>query len=379
MTGRSVARPRMGHVSAVLRKDLTQFWRDKQTLALRTALPVLIILLFGYVYSGGVEHLPVVVANLDRSHVSWQLVNRFVQCETFQIVKYADSIQEAERSVVEGQALGAMIIPDGFEEAITNYGTGYVVIITDGSVPQISAAILSAAYGVVTDFYYSITVRSQSVYSPTVKPLSIVLFGAGLRMIDYFIPLVMGMMLLQTPSMLVAQSFAREKEMGTMEQLIVSPISTAELILGKLLANFVVTAGDIFLILLTAKVAFNILIRGSIFEIIFLCFLALLSSLSLGLLLSTVSRTQMQAVQTVAFAFIPMMLFSGFLVPVESLPLDLRVVSYVIPLYHFNVAMRTLMVKGLSMSACASNVLFLVGYTILTVVASIMIFRKRLE
>jgi len=363
-------------IFAMVEKELRQLLRDRRSLVIAILLPVIVMFLYGYAYGGGTQHIPIAIGNLDSANeLSVKLEELILQNNLFEVKKYVYSVDEAMRVIENGEVCGVIIIPDGFYEALTNNGVGYVAVITDGSIPTLSEAIQSGVRNILQN-YEKMLLKSSYL---KVEQLRMVRYGATLKNIDFFAPAVIGLVLQTIPVSLIAVSIVREKERGTFEQLVVSPIKTYEVIFGKFLAYATVSILDFFLIFSIGKLFFGIMIRGSFLEIFLASLLFLIGNLGLGLMISSISNSQLQAQQANSFIFIISAVFSGLLMPVQALPKAATIIAYFIPLYHFNEVLRPIMLKGLGLGDLAGEVMVLMFYALITMGISIIMFKKRLD
>lgn len=358
-------------------KELRQLSRDVKTLALVVGMPMLVMVLFGWGYSG-VGHVPVVVANLDpQGELSWSVVAAIEQSKTFHVEAYAQSLEEARDMVEDGVAMGAFVIPEGFTQSYL-VGSAFMVLITDESTPTIAGMLKDSAQALAGFIDRSLS-SSLGVQGVRLEVLTSTIHGPELERVDAFMPVVLGMILLLLPSTLISVAVAREREKGTFEALIMSPLKRWEIIAGKLLAYGLVTFIDLLLTLAVALLGFKVLVRCSLLDVLAASTLFMVGSLGLGLAASVVSRNQLQAYQISTFIFIPALLFCGAFVPVEILTPSSRVVAFINPLYYFVKVLRGLMVRGAPLPALTPDLAPLFIYAVLTLGLSLTLFKMRVE
>lgn len=367
-------------IFAMVEKELKQLSRDHRSLGIAILLPIIVMFLFGYAYGGGTQHIPIAIGNLDSSNeLSIKLEELILQNNLFEVKKYVYSVDEAIRLIENGEVYGAILIPDGFYEALINNNVAYVVVITDGSISTLSEAIQTGVKNILENYKKSLLNTFLMKDYLKLEQLRIVRYGATLKNIDFFAPAVIGLVLQTIPVSLIAISIAREKERGTFEQLIVSPIKAYEVIFGKFLAYAIISILDFFLIFLVGKLFFEIMIKGSFLEIFLVSLLFLAGNLGLGLMISSISVNQLQAQQATSFIFIISAIFSGLFMPVQALPKAATIIASFIPLYHFNEILRPIMLKGLGLKDLINEIIILMFYTLITLSISIKTFKKRLD
>jgi len=336
------------------------------------------MVLFGWGYGGGVGHVPIVVANLDpQGQLSWEVVGFIQQSSAFQVEAYASSLEEARDMVRRGVAMGAIVVPEGFTQSYLA-GSALVILVTDESTPTIARTLKDSTLALLASVDSSLS-STLGLQGPRLELLCSTVYGPELERVDAFMPVVLGMILLLLPATLISVAIAREREKGTFEALIMSPLRRWEIIAGKLVAYGLVTFVDLLLALAIAILGFGVLVRCSLLDVLAASTLFMVGSLGLGLAASVVSRNQLQAYQVSTFIFIPALLFCGAFVPVEVLSPSSRVVAYVNPLYYFVKVLRGLMVRGAPLHALLPDLAPLMAYAALTLTLSLALFKARVE
>lgn len=365
-------------MAALVIKELKQLRRDVRTLAMVIGMPIIVMVLFGWGYGGGMGHIPIAVANLDlEGMLSWSFVNIVEQSKAFHVVAYVDSLEKAEDMVQEGQVLGAIVIPEGFTQSYLVDGA-FVILVTDESMPSISRSLKDHTAALLTSADATLSAE-VGVQGPRLSLILTTLYGPELKRIDSFMPVVLGMILLLLPATLISVAIAREREKGTFEALVMSPLRRWEIIVGKLLAYGFVTFLDLLLTLAIALYGFKVLMRCSLIDILAVSTLFLVGSLGLGLAASVVSRNQLQAYQISTFIFIPALLFCGAFAPVEILTPSSRIVAYINPLYYFVDALQSLMVRGQPLYMMLWDLTPLFIYVVVTLTCSLLLFKARVD
>ena len=301
---------------------------------------------------------------------------------------FADA-EAAEKSIETGESSLALVIPPGFGRSLAGMRTAPVQLLADGSDSQSAAIGLTYATIIVTQAQAGRTAERLAAINPAllrqvrrvqVSPALRVLYNPALSSRNFMVPGVLGMILMIITTVLTSVSVVKEKEQGTLEQLIVTPITPGQLIIGKLAPFAILSIGIITLVLLATLLLFGLAVRGSILVLYLLSFLFMFTTLGLGLLVSTIARNQQQAMMiSVFFIILPMVILSGFVFPIESMPPVIQAVTYLFPLRYYFVIIRGLFLKGVSLAELwrESAALLLIGATV--IVASVLRFRKRLE
>ena len=378
----------------MVRKEFILIRRDKRMLGISIVAPLIQLIIFGYAANLDLKHLPMAVYDQDHSQLSRELVDKFASSGYFDIKYQGENLRQIEQAVDDGTAKVALIIPPDFEKRLRRGETAVLSLILDGSDGNVAGMGLSYATVIVESFSQNWLMKmlSENPFRIAGTNLGTLLSSKG-QLIDdrtrvwynpalesryFMLPGVIAMILLLITTLLTSISLAKEKEMGTMEQLIVTPIRRAEILVGKLVPFIIIGFAELTLVILVAVYWFQLEIKGSIFLLFFLSSLFLMNTLALGLLISVISQTQQQAMMTTFFVLLPSLLLSGFIFPIENMPTAVRYLTYAIPFRYFLTIVRGIFLKGVGMEVLwdESLILFLFGLSILIV--SILTFRKRL-
>ena len=360
----------------VIIKELRQLRRDRRTLGTVFLLPILVMVLFGYGYGGPRGKIPIAIANLDNGPLGNIYVDAARSSEYLLVKYYASSESEAVNMVRKGVVYAAIVIPEEFTKNFLRGKTAYIEVITDESVAAIaqSVKVFSAQIG------YNFQLKAaREVGLGKAEIIYRTVYGPEVSSMDTFLALVVAMVLFLVPATLMGVSISRERERGTFEQLIVSPLSKWDLLFGKFIACFLATLGEVFLVILLAIFAFDATLRGSLLDAILFSTLFLIGNMGLGLLISVLSENQLQAQQAVILAFGPQLLFSGTFVPVEVLGDVAGMIAKVNPMAYFVWGFRSIFIKGATLIDIQNNVTALAIYTLIMVILSIILFRRSLE
>ncbi len=371
-------------LAAIIIKEFVQLARDRRTLAMALLMPVIQLLLFGYAITTEVEHLPTVVFDQSQSQESRALLQRFVNSRFFDITAHAASLQEVQARIDGGLARVGIVIPPDFAQALQAGRSGQVQVIVDASDPLVARSALSTAEGIGQVASLEIVTRLLTRAGVPVRgvPLEVrtrAWYNPDLRSVNFMVPGLLAVILSMLTLMLTAIAIVRERELGTLEQLVATPIRRAELMLGKILPYVVLGYLDITLALLIGAFWFRVPIRGSLLLLYALALVFYLTTLGQGILVSTVSRTQRQAMQGAFFVFLPTLLLSGFMFPREGMPLVIQWLGYAIPLTYFLIIVRGIILKGIGLAELSSQIVPLAVLGLVFFTVSVLRFQKRLE
>ena len=374
---------RLGRLLAVARKELLQLRRDRLTLAMMVVLPVLQLLLFGYAINTDVRHAPTVVLDDDRSARSRAFVRSMEATGYFDRVGDARDHDELSRALRGGVARVGVVIPAGFSAEIVRGRTGRVQLVVDGSDPQTVSSATSTAASLAAERGAQLSVErlQRAGLAPSPPPLSLEVntwYNPDQRTAVFVVPGLVGLILTMTMVMLTAMAITRERERGTLEQLIVSPVRPVELVVGKIIPYIVIGYVQMTLVLAVGHAVFHVPLVGSLPLLYALSALFIAANLALGLTFSTVAQTQQQAMQMSFFFMLPNILLSGFMFPWEAMPRPVQWFSQALPLTHFLRVVRGVTLKGAGWPELRVEVLWMAGILAwFTLVASVR-FRKKL-
>ncbi|HEY5984106.1 MAG TPA: ABC transporter permease [Anaerolineales bacterium] len=369
---------------SIIRKEFIQIRRDPRTLALIIVMPIMQLFLLGYAATTDVKNIALAVWDQDRSPQSRQLLEAFRSADYFQI-RYTVGSEEEYRALIErGDARAALIIPPDYSRRLQQ-GSAQVSLVLDGSDAAVGGNALSAA--TLIGQAYATKVLSQQVaasgqrvsLTPPLQVRTQVWYNPDLVSAYFNIPAVIAMILSYITSFLTATAVVRERERGTIEQLLVTPIRSWELLLGKILPYVILAFIDVVEVLVIGHFWFKVPIRGDLALIFVLSGLFVFSGLGIGLFASTVANTQQEAMLAVMLTLLPQVFLSGFFFPIDAMPPFLQLISYAIPLRYFLVIIRALLIKGVGAEALQGQIVALVLFGIFIMGAAALRFRKRLD
>jgi ABC-2 type transport system permease protein len=370
---------------SLIRKEFIQITRDARTLILVLVIPVMQLFLLGYAATNDVRNIPLAVFDQDRGSAARLLLDAYRSADYFRIAYDVDSEADLRTLIDNGDARAGLIIPTGYSAALQGGGSAQVIFVLDGSDPTVASTALSAAQ-LIGQAHATQVLQSRLEHSglsaaitPPIEVHTSVWYNPDLVSAHFMIPGVIGMILYALTSILTATAIVRERERGTIEQLIVTPIRPWELVVGKLLPYVVLAFINVLEVLALGHWWFGVPIRGDIWLILAMSGLFLLTSLGTGLFASTIANTQQEAMLSVWMMLLPSIFLAGFFFPLEAMPKVLQWISYVFPLRYYLAIIRSLMLKGVGLAAVQSEVLALATFGILIMTAAALRFRKRLD
>lgn len=370
---------------SLIRKEFIQILRDPRTLILVLIIPIMQLFLLGYSATNDVRNVPLAVFDQDRGRAARALLDSYRAADYFHIAYDVDSEAELRELIDRGFARAGLIISPDYTQQIDGSGNAKIAFVLDGSDPTIASTSLSAAQFIgqqhATQILDERLGRSGISYSlvPPLAVLTQVWYNPDLVSAFFMIPGVIGMILYALTSILTASAIVRERERGTIEQLIVTPIRSWELVLGKILPYVILAILNTLEVIAIGHWWFDVPIRSSLTLILAISGLFLLSSLGIGLMASSIADTQQEAMLTVWMTLLPSLFLSGFFFPLEAMPKILQWISYFIPLRYYLVIIRSLMIKGVGWQAIQSETLALAVFGLAIMTAAALRFRKRLD
>ena len=359
----------MRRIRFLLWKELIELRQDPRLFGIVVMAPIVQLFMLAYAATTDVRNVPIVVADADRSQASRELVSRFDASTSFTVIEVVSSPDDVDAVIEHGDAWLALVVPRGYGAAIASGQPQAVQIAADGSDANSAGVSLSyatnliAAYNQELASYSSAPAPVANAAASSIQPVVRVWFNPRLESRDFMIPGIVALLLLVVTTNLSSMGIVREKELGTLEQLNVTPLTRAELIIGKLLPYGMVGLLDVVLVLSVAIFWFEIPMRGSYVLLFGMTLVYLVTTLGLGLFVSTISSTQQQAMMTTTFFFLlPMVLLSGFVFPIENMPAAVQPFTYLIPLRFFLVILRSIFLKGVGLETLWPQALALAGW-----------------
>ena len=364
--------------TAVLQKEAKQMMRDAGTLRFAILVPLFQMVVFGLI-DNNVKHVPTVVFDQSHTPESRQLVKDFENTSLFDVVRHVGSRAELRRQIVAGRAEVGIEIPSDYARRRLNGENARFLALIDGSDASVSSQTLAAVNGVaLSRTLEELRTRNGDGRTPGVQAFPQVLFNPDSRSANLLIPGLVAILLTFSGMLLASFSIVRERERGTLEQLMVTPASPVGVVLGKLLPYLAIGIVQTVLILATMRFVFNVPIHGSVVLLFSLAVVYLFSLLAIGLLVSSRAKSQMEAIQMAQAVLLPSIFLSGYVFPVASLPLVLRAASKLLPATHFIAISRGVIIRGATLTDLWPNVAALVVLSTLVVLISTKAFQKTL-
>jgi ABC-2 type transport system permease protein len=360
-----------------VKKECIHIWRDRRTLIILLGMPVIQILLYGFALTNEVKNSKVAIFDQSKDEATTAISDEIAASRYFNLIKNVYSYKDIEATFRQGKIRMAIVFPQGFRDDLLHTNHAQIQLIADASDPNTANTLTNYATSIINDYQQSINNNQQLPY--TIKTQLRMLYNPELKGAYNFVPGVMALVLMLVCAMMTSISIVREKEMGTMEVILVSPLKPFRIIIAKTIPYLFVSMLNIASILLLSVYALDVPITGNLGLLMGESILFTITSLSLGILISNTAKTQQTAQFTSMMSlFLPTLLFSGFLFPVENMPVALQVISNIVPAKWYYIIVKAVMIKGLGFSAVWKETLILVAMTIVLLGISIKNFKIRL-
>ena len=375
----------MRRFKALIKKEMTHMLRDPRTLVFIFLMPIMQLVLLGFVNNTDIKNVPTVIFNQDNSRASRELLDSFDATGYFSFDYAVYSQVEVNNLIDSGKASVGIVIPPDYGMNLTTGKTSDVLVLLDGSNPTVAGSVLSAAALVGQAHGASVRAQQLALRGPAggaSSPVDVrtrVLYNPDLLGSYNIVPGLVAMILFQTATSLTALAIVKERERGTIEQLIVTPIRSWELIIAKIIPYIMVSFANTILIMAVGTFLFGVPLRGSLLLLFSLVGLYLLPTLGLGLLISTAARTQQQAQLMTMPIMLPSMLLSGVFFPTSSLPVFLQMIGNLLPLTYFVIILRSIVIKGVGLNMLMPQVIALTIFAILLLGLAARRFQKTLD
>jgi ABC-2 type transport system permease protein len=348
-------------------------------------IPIMQLLLMGYAATNDIRNVALAVFDQDRSPAARRLLDAYRAADYFLITHDVQSEEELQELIDSGQARAGLIIPPDYSTQVSGSGTAHIAFVLDGSDPTVGSTALSAAQLIAQEYATQVLNSRLVRVGPTISlttPIEAhtsVWYNPDLVSAYFMVPGVIAQILYSLTSILTATAVVRERERGTIEQLIVTPIRSWELMVGKIIPYIILAILNTLEVLALGSWLFDVPIRSDLGIILLLSGLFLISGLGIGLLASTIANTQQEAMLAIFMTLLPSVFLSGFFFPIEAMPKILQWISYVIPIRYYLVIIRSLLIKGVGASSLQNEIFALLIFAIGIMTLAILRFRKRLD
>lgn len=368
----------MKQLLTFIRKEFLHVFRDKKTLLMLFGLPIAQIVLFGFALSNEIKDSKIVVADYSKDAVTRQLVQKIASSKYFDLEQSLQSASQLETAFKKGTIKMAVIFPENFGNDLLHTNKATIQIIADASDPNLATTITNYITQIINDYntQQGLTAGQPLQILPEVQ----MLYNPELRGAPNFVPGVMALVLMLVCTMMTSVAIVKEKELGTMEILLVSPFKTIYIIIAKLAPNLIISVVNLFIILILSSVFLDLPVKGSVVLLVFDSIIFIMTTLSIGLLLSINAKTQQAAMMgSLMGMMLPTMLLTGFLFPIENMPLPMQWLSNIVPSRWYFIIIKKVMLKGLGFSAVWKETLILSGMCLFLFAISLRRFKIRLQ
>ena len=365
-------------LSAILFKEFIIVWRDPMTLFFMFFPPLIEMIAFGYALDNDVKHMATIILNEDRTVESRQLIDRFVNTQTFRVVGEVQSLEEMKSEMRKGRAYVGIQIPPTFTRDVRAGRSAQVQLLVDGSNSTTALQALNTGLGVALTQSVELLLRETGRRDVPIDIRPQMLYNPAMRSPNFFVPGVIGIVLQIGTTVATAMALVRERERGTLEQLLVSPLSRGGLMLGKLVPYLCIGMAMAVILFLIMRFVFDVPIVGNVVGMMFSTLVYVFALLSLGLLVGTKATNQMQALQMSMVFLLPSVFFSGFIFPRETMPWIFYALGALFPTTYFIALMRAIILRGAHFFEYWPNLAILILMSILLFVLCALRFRKKI-
>jgi len=374
----------MQRISRVIIKEFRQVLRDKPMLAIIFLVPVVQLFLLSFAITTEVKHIKLLIADLDRSTVSRHIVQTFEHTDRFHIVGYSTDLGEIRQKMRSWQVQLALVIPPDFERRLQRNLKPQLELVLDGVDGNTAEVSLGYATGMLAQFGLTYVIEHGMAGGPSRRILPATAqermwYNPDLSTQQFMIPAIVVVLLTILPMMLSALSLVKEKEIGTLEQLMVTPLKRQELLAGKLIPFLILTYFELSVVMTVAILFFRIPMNGSYLLLAFLTMLYIFTTLGLGIFISTIGRSQQQAMFMAWFFMVFMIMLGGFFIPIENMPPVLQKLTYINPMRYSMRIVRDIFQKGSSIRFLAKDVIPMGVFGLLIFTFSVIKFQKRIK
>jgi len=369
-------------IVSIAAKEFIHIRRDKRTLAVIFLIPIVQLILLGYTATTDIDHLRTAVLDMDRTQTSRELITAYQTSNYFDIVAYVADEEELARMLDKGDIRAGILIPPGYGRDVVAGERGQVAFVIDGSDPNVASTVFAASQQVAQAHTLKIIEETRGIKFEDMPGIDVyprVWYNPDMSSTNFMIPALMGTILFFLTIMLTSMAIVRERERGTIEQIIVTPIRPLELILGKVIPYTVVASFNVLEVLLIGVLWFKLPIHGNVGLLLGLSGLFLITSLGLGLFISSVAQTQQEAMMWAMFLMLPSIFLSGFFFPLEAMPPVLQAISYLVPLRYYLIIVRGIILKGIGLDILLPQAAMVATFGIVILTLASKRFKKTLD
>ncbi|PLX15296.1 MAG: ABC transporter permease [Candidatus Muiribacterium halophilum] len=363
----------MRRILSIIKKEFLHVFRDPRMIALLLFIPIFQTLIFGIVVKTDITDVNILIVDHDKTFLSRSFIDDIIASGYFELKEYTDDLDKLDENIKKGNVRAAFIIPDGFSEFIKRGEKIYLETIIDGTDSNTSSLILKYTSSIIQRF-----AQKNSDSNPSIQLQSRAFYNPNLESRYFFVPGVVALIITVIITLLSSMAIVREKESGTIEQIMVTPIRKYEFILGKTIPFAIIGYVDTTLALLVATFAFGIPFLGNIFLLYFGATFYILAILGVGLFISTISSTQQEAMMTSFLFIFPLLILSGFIFPIFNMPFIVRIFTFLNPLRYFLVIIRSIFLKGSGISILYKQFIALIILSFSFITISIIRFKKNI-
>jgi ABC-2 type transport system permease protein len=373
-----------GSLLAVIKKESRQLRRDHRLLFVIFFFPVMLLVMFGYAVNFDVKHVKLAVYDQDKSELSREIINSLQNSEYFDIVDYFNSYDKVDKSLDEKKSQVVMVIPKDFSKKLNSSQNVSIQYLIDGVDGNTASAILNYVNSATFSFGNKFTQKILARYGArSYQPLNIepiFWYNPSLDTTKFLVPGLIAMILIITAVISVSLSLVREKERGTQEQLNVSPLSSLQLLIGKVIPYLLIALINAGLILIASYILFGVVVKGSYFQLLITTLIFLFTSTTLGIFISVVSDSQQVAFTIATFvSLLPSIILSGFVFPIDNMPFFIQIITNITPTKFFIVILRAIMLKGTGFSTYYDQVIYLLIFALILLSLGTIINKKKTQ
>jgi ABC-2 type transport system permease protein len=364
---------------AFIKKEFFHIFRDYRSMVILFGMPLVMVLLFGFAITNEITNARIAILDKSKDIRTNEIVHKLLSSGYFILEDYIEDESQIEQVFLQGKVKEVVVFESDFAKKITTEGSAGVQLILDASDPNTANIISSYTSGIITSYAIE-QMRHASAIPVTISVQSRMYYNPELKSVYMFVPGIITILLMLVSAMMTSISITREKELGTMEALLVSPLKPIQIIIGKVTPYVVLSFINLIVILLLARFVFGMPVAGSLGLLLLESLLFIVMSLALGILISTISKTQQQAMLLSMFALmLPTILLSGFIFPIENMPVILQYLSHIMPSKWFIIIIKNIMLKGTGLSYFWKETVIILFTTIFFILVSVKKFKIRLE